>query len=186
VTVHRVKFLIIKPTRCTNFSCFLGMKLYMFRVVPLSIIMSFLQYTQQFYISYRSALLCVQWKIHDDRQGNCPKHVEFHSKNKFEKLTYLVGFIMRNIFCSLYPSNVFLLVRTLLFVGKKPQFPISSVLVSLLLSLMSPASAEFNCRSYGFHLSIHRHHLEAEAIILSIESNSIRAVPLILARAVSC
>ena len=29
-------------------------------------------------------------------QGNCPKHVEFHSKNKFEKLVHLVGFIVRN------------------------------------------------------------------------------------------
>ena len=25
----------------------------------------------------------------------CPKHVEFHSKNKFEKLVHLVGFIIR-------------------------------------------------------------------------------------------
>jgi hypothetical protein len=26
-----------------------------------------------------------------------PKHVEFHSENKFEKLVHLVGFIIRNI-----------------------------------------------------------------------------------------
>ena len=26
---------------------------------------------------------------------NGPKHVEFHSKNKFEKLEHLVGFIIR-------------------------------------------------------------------------------------------
>jgi len=25
----------------------------------------------------------------------CPKHVEFYSKNKFEKLVHLVGFIIR-------------------------------------------------------------------------------------------
>jgi hypothetical protein len=31
----------------------------------------------------------------DDGQRNCPKHAEFYSKNKFEKLVYLVGFIMR-------------------------------------------------------------------------------------------
>ena len=42
-------------------------------------------------------LLCVQWKTPDDRQRNCPKHVEFHSKNKFEKLVHLVGFIVRNL-----------------------------------------------------------------------------------------
>jgi len=29
-----------------------------------------------------------------DRE-NCPKHVEFYSKNKFEKLEHLVGFIIR-------------------------------------------------------------------------------------------
>ena len=42
-------------------------------------------------------LLCAQWKIPDDGQRNCPKHVEFHSKNKFEKLVHLVGFIIRNL-----------------------------------------------------------------------------------------
>jgi hypothetical protein len=41
-------------------------------------------------------LLCVQWKTPNDGQRNCPKHVEFYSKNKFEKLVYLVGFIIRN------------------------------------------------------------------------------------------
>jgi len=28
-------------------------------------------------------------------QRNCPKHVEFYSKNKYEKLVHLVGFIIR-------------------------------------------------------------------------------------------
>jgi hypothetical protein len=36
-------------------------------------------------------------KTPDDEQRNCPKHVEFHSKNKFEKLVHLVGFIIRNV-----------------------------------------------------------------------------------------
>jgi hypothetical protein len=94
----------------------LGMKLYMFRTVPLSIVRRFSLYTQQWYMSYRFAdslraglgwncviqepvwhipLLCVQWKSPDD--GQRTKHVEFHSKNKFEKLVYLVGFIIRNL-----------------------------------------------------------------------------------------
>jgi hypothetical protein len=30
----------------------------------------------------------------DDGRRNCPKHIEFHSKNKFEKLVHLVGFII--------------------------------------------------------------------------------------------
>jgi len=95
----------------------------MFRIVPLSIIRSFSLYTQQWYMSYRFAdsfragsgcsalillascqqtcmtytvsLLCVQWKTPDDGTRNCPKHVEFHSKNKCEKLVHLVGFIIR-------------------------------------------------------------------------------------------
>ena len=34
-------------------------------------------------------------KTPDVGQRNCPKHVEFYSKNKFEKLVHLVGFIIR-------------------------------------------------------------------------------------------
>ena len=34
-------------------------------------------------------------KTPDDGQRNRPKHVEFYSKNKFEKLVHLVGFIIR-------------------------------------------------------------------------------------------
>ena len=96
----------------------------MFRTVALSIITSFSLYTQQWYMSYRFAdslragsgryvmqvcwqleavnkplwhipLLCVQWKTRDDGQSNSPKHVEFYSKNKIEKLVHLVGFIIR-------------------------------------------------------------------------------------------
>jgi hypothetical protein len=47
-----------------------------------------LLYTQQWYMSY---VIC----HHDDGQRNCPKHVEFYSKNKFEKLVPLVGFVIR-------------------------------------------------------------------------------------------
>jgi len=82
----------------------------MFRTVPLPIIRSFSLFTQQWYMSYRFAdsleqavrksvwhipLLCVQWKTPDDEQTDCLKHVLFYSKNKFEKLVHLVGFIIR-------------------------------------------------------------------------------------------
>ena len=40
-------------------------------------------------------LLCVEWKTPDGGQRNCPKHVEFYSKNKFKKLVHLVGFSIR-------------------------------------------------------------------------------------------
>jgi len=31
-----------------------------------------------------------------DGQKTCPKHVEFYSKNKFEKFVHLIGFIIMN------------------------------------------------------------------------------------------
>jgi hypothetical protein len=110
------------------FKFIFGTKLYVFQAVPLSIIRSFSLYTQQWYMStgllttceqdqdgtswsclqavsrpvWHTTLLCVQWKTPDDGQRNCLKHVEFHSKNKFEKLVYLVGFIIRNISISIH------------------------------------------------------------------------------------
>jgi hypothetical protein len=65
----------------------LGMKLHMFRTVPLSIIRSFSLYTQQWYMSYRFA--------YSLRAGLGWNAVESHSNNTFEKLVQLVGFIMR-------------------------------------------------------------------------------------------
>ena len=103
----------------------------MFRTVPLSIITTFSLCTQQWYMSYRFSvsltgtdpswswwsqavskpvwhipLLCVQWKTSDVGQRNCPKHVEFYSKNKFEKLVHLVGFIIRTQWFTLYITNI--------------------------------------------------------------------------------
>ena len=46
-------------------------------------------------LSAHIPLLCVQWNTPDDGQRNCPKHAEFYSKNNFEKLVHLVGFIIR-------------------------------------------------------------------------------------------
>ena len=93
----------------------------MFRRVPLSIISIFSLYTQQWYISYRFAdslragtgrsvlillascqqtfiiytiAVCTVKKT-DDGQRNSSKHAEFCSKNVFEKLVNLVGFIIR-------------------------------------------------------------------------------------------
>ena len=44
---------------------------------------------------YDIPLLSVQWKTTDDGQRNCPKHIEFYSKNKFKQLMHLVGFNIR-------------------------------------------------------------------------------------------
>jgi hypothetical protein len=38
---------------------------------------------------------CIQYLTHDDGQKTYPKYVEFYSKNKFEKLLHLVGFVIR-------------------------------------------------------------------------------------------
>ena len=46
--------------------------------------------------TFSSRLLCVQWKTPEDGQRKCPKHVEFYSKNIFEKLVHLVGFTTRS------------------------------------------------------------------------------------------
>ena len=54
--------------------------------------------------------LCVQRKTPDDGQGNCPKHVEFHSKNKFVKLVHLVGFIIRNLTLRLLMSYIYIYI----------------------------------------------------------------------------
>ena len=44
-------------------------------------------------------------KTPDDGQRNCPKHVDFYSKNKFEKLVHLVGFIARTKYTGIHKKN---------------------------------------------------------------------------------
>ena len=55
-------------------------------------------------MSYRFAV-CTVKKTPDDGQRNCPKHVEFYSKNKLEKLVHLVGFIIRIYHDELSPER---------------------------------------------------------------------------------
>jgi hypothetical protein len=38
-----------------------------------------------------------KWKTPDDGQRNCPKHVEFLDKNKFEKLVRVLVLLKRNL-----------------------------------------------------------------------------------------
>ena len=63
-------------------------------------------------VCWHIPLLCVQWKTPDDGQRNSPKLVEFYSKNKFEKLVHLDGFIIR-----MYPMR-FLSFRLAKYIGK--------------------------------------------------------------------
>jgi len=81
----------------------------MFRTVSLSIISSFFTVHTEIYtglLTARELASCQQncmtytiavctVKSPEDGQRNCLKHVEFNSKNKFEKLVHLVGFIIR-------------------------------------------------------------------------------------------
>ena len=95
MTVQRDQSLTIKPTRCTNFSnLFLDWKSTCFGqfLCPSSGVFHCTHSKPVWNIP----LLCVQWKTPDDGQRNCLKHVEFQSKNKYEKLVHLVGFIIRN------------------------------------------------------------------------------------------
>jgi hypothetical protein len=77
VTAHRDKFLIIKPTRCINFS-------------------NLLASCQQTCMTYTIAVCTVKnsWWWTEELSKICG--VSF--QNKFEKLVHLVGFIIRYIF----------------------------------------------------------------------------------------
>jgi len=71
----------------------------MFRTAPLSIIRSFSLYTQQWYMSYRFAdsLRAGSGRFREKlmmMDRNCPKHVEFYSKNKFEKFIFGIKLYM--------------------------------------------------------------------------------------------
>jgi len=125
MTVHRGKFLITKPTRCTNFSnallkwhstCF-GQFLcpssgvfhctHSSGICHTGLLTACEQDQDETAVTSWSCLqavsrpvwhiplLCVRWKTSNDGQRNCPKHVEFYFKNKFEKLMHLVCFIIR-------------------------------------------------------------------------------------------
>ena len=122
MTMHRAKFLTVKPTGCTNFSIlFLEWKSICFGqllrqssgvshcthknvICHTGMLTACEQYhdgswscSQAVYKPvWHIPLLCVQWKTPDDAQRNYPKHVEFHSKNNIEKLVHLVGFIVKN------------------------------------------------------------------------------------------
>ena len=66
-------------------------------------------------------LLCVQWKTPDDGQRNCPKHVELYSKNKFEELVHLVGFIIRVFHDARSPERQIISLISSLMVNTTPR-----------------------------------------------------------------
>jgi len=65
----------------------------------------------------------VQWKIPDDEQGNCPKHVKFLHKNKFGKNCASVGFIKKKLITMHDHMNTNLgIFDTLSFCERKRRF----------------------------------------------------------------
>jgi hypothetical protein len=87
MTVHRDKFLIIKPTSCTNFSNLFGNE-------TLHVSDSYTVHHQEFFTVHTAVVyfsitgmtctiaVCTE-KTPDDGQRNCPKHVNFPSKINF-------------------------------------------------------------------------------------------------------
>jgi len=59
---------------------------------------------QQTCMTYTIAVCTVE-KTPDDGKRNCAKHIDFYSKNKFEKLVHLVGFIIRINLCGYFQAS---------------------------------------------------------------------------------
>ena len=88
---------IIKPNRCTNFSdLFLELNSTTLQDQDGTAVPSWSCSQAVSKTVWHIPVLCVQWKTPDNGQRNCPIHVEFHSKNRFEKLVHLVSFIITN------------------------------------------------------------------------------------------
>jgi hypothetical protein len=58
------------------------------------------------------------------------KHVEFHSKNKFEKLVHLVGFIIKKISKKMFSSNAPRFPKAHCFLGGAPRLRPFVLLIS--------------------------------------------------------
>ena len=87
----------------------------MFWTVSLSLIRSLALYKQHCWLLASKQSAKPIWHIPiavctvltpDDGQRNCPKHVEFYSKNTFEKLLHLVSFIIRILFLGCILSSM--------------------------------------------------------------------------------
>jgi len=86
-------------------------------------------------MTYTTAVCTV--KPPDDGQRNCPKHVEFQSKNKFEKLVYLVAFITR--------------------IYHDVQSPERQILGSLFIFVFTAYLTKLQCLAIDLSVKIHRH-----------------------------
>jgi len=86
-----INFLVIKPTRCTNFSN-------IFWNVTLHVSNSSSVHHQEFFTVHTAMVYSYRFadnlRARSEFHSHPARRVEFHSKNKCEKLVYLVGFIV--------------------------------------------------------------------------------------------
>jgi hypothetical protein len=72
---------------------------------------------------------------------NCPKHVEFYSKNKFEKLVHLVGFIISTVpiihIHLMRISYMFRCLCTIIREEKRCELTVKTTTIMILLSMVS-------------------------------------------------
>jgi len=151
----------------------------MFRTVPLSVIRSSSLYTQQWYMSYRFAdslqsrirtelrpdpalqavwhipLPCVQWKILDDGQRNCPKHAEFYPKNKIWQSSASSWFSIWN---ALYVSQDITLLPNI-----QVRYCTYTTYRTFYWSSLSVLSSQFKLR-WGSRLEFIRHRVRIHAV----------------------
>ena len=88
----------------------------------------------------------------DDGHRNCPKHVESYSKNKFEKLLHLVGFIIRIYHDARSPERQNVVLDLQLHIYSIEQSRISTLPIQLYLH-SSNVSPRRRHRQYYFIVS---------------------------------
>ena len=98
-------------------------------------------------------LLCVQWKTPDDGQRNCPKHAEFYSKNKSEKLAQLVGFIIKIYHDARSPERQILLSYQITSPLLYPMVEQYILLISLTLTYLYVVSSPWAIISKNYALT---------------------------------
>ena len=123
---------------------------------------------QQTCMTYNIAV-CTVKKTPDDGQRNCPKHVEFYSKNKFEELVHLVGFVIRNII------TVPLGTGSMCFAGSKKL--ICKYYLKELTLKKNTCFGQFICPSSGVFHSTHNNGIRHTGLLTACEQDQFRPDP---------
>jgi len=81
-------------------------------------------------------------------RGNSPKHVEFYSKNKFEKLVHLVGFVIRIYHDALSPERTVGFIIRIYHDARSPEHTVGFI-IGIYHDALSPE------RTVGFIIGIY-------------------------------